>query len=179
MKRLSGVVIALALVLPAAAYGAENEHEDVIYLKDGSVIRGIIIERVPGETYKIEIAGGSVLVVDAREVERIIREEKKVAGGPVEPAAGKQQQNRRWFVSVQPAAGIIAGGEAEPFYGAEFTVGNRIKETYSAGLGFGYERLDSLNIIPVYTHNRLNFVKSQGTVVYPYFDVGYGFIIDD
>ena len=47
---------------------------DVVYLKNGSVIKGKIIEMTPGETIKIETADGSVFVYEMTEVERITKE---------------------------------------------------------------------------------------------------------
>lgn len=50
--------------------------EDVIYLKDGSVIRGEIIEFVPEDYYKIRITGGSELVFKINEISKITKESK-------------------------------------------------------------------------------------------------------
>ena len=33
---------------------AQESYEDVVYLKDGSIIRGMIIEQIPGKTIKIQ-----------------------------------------------------------------------------------------------------------------------------
>ena len=50
--------------------------EDVIYLKDGSVVRGEIIEFVPEDYYKIRITGGSELVFKINEISKITKESK-------------------------------------------------------------------------------------------------------
>ena len=49
-------------------------YEDVIYLKDGSVIYGTIIEQKPGDYYKVK-SGKSSMIIKADEVEMIKREE--------------------------------------------------------------------------------------------------------
>lgn len=54
---------------------AQNNMEDVMYLKNGNVYRGMIIEQVPGVNYKIQIAGGSVFTVTVSEVEKITKEQ--------------------------------------------------------------------------------------------------------
>ena len=59
MKVFTTVVLGAALLTPAAASG--EDYDDLIYLKDGGIIRGIIVEEVPGEIYKIQIAGGIIL----------------------------------------------------------------------------------------------------------------------
>lgn len=54
---------------------AQSMHmEDVVYLKDGSEIRGWIVEQVPNEYLKIELIGGSILVYRMEDVERIKKE---------------------------------------------------------------------------------------------------------
>jgi opacity protein-like surface antigen len=44
---------------------------DVIYLKDGGVIKGNIIETTPGKSYKIRTADGSIFVLIMEKIEKI------------------------------------------------------------------------------------------------------------
>jgi hypothetical protein len=46
----------------------------VVYLKNGSIYRGFITEQDPSSKLKIQIAGGSVIVVNTNEVEKITKE---------------------------------------------------------------------------------------------------------
>ena len=46
---------------------AQGNMQDVVYLKNGSIIRGEIIEMVSGETVKIMTVDGSVFVWDMEE----------------------------------------------------------------------------------------------------------------
>jgi len=75
MKNMKYVVVAAFLFFTAGAF-AQNNMEDVIYLKNGSVYRGMIIEQVPGVNYKVQIAGGSVFTVTVPEVEKITKEQR-------------------------------------------------------------------------------------------------------
>ena len=54
MKYLLSILCLFAFIFP-------NEYEDVIYLKDGSIIYGTIIEIKPNEYYKME-SGGEIYV---------------------------------------------------------------------------------------------------------------------
>ena len=56
---------------------AQSRLQDVVYLKNGSVIRGEIIEMVSGETVKIQTIDGSVFIHDLADVERFIKEQSK------------------------------------------------------------------------------------------------------
>ena len=48
--------------------------QDEVHLDDGSVIKGSILEMIPGETIKVEMADGSVFVYDMDEVSRVAKE---------------------------------------------------------------------------------------------------------
>ena len=53
---------------------AQVGYEDVVYLKNGSVIHGVIIEQVPNQTIKIQIKDKSVFVYSMDEIEKITKE---------------------------------------------------------------------------------------------------------
>ena len=50
---------------------------DVVHLKNGSIIKGIVIETIPNETIKIETADGSIFVYPFDEVQKITKETDK------------------------------------------------------------------------------------------------------
>lgn len=72
----------LASVLFASTLPAQQPMEDVVYLENGSVIRGTILEQTPGESLRIETRDGNIFVFDMEEVERITREAAVEIGGP-------------------------------------------------------------------------------------------------
>lgn len=83
-----------AVLLSAAAPPAEaQDRRDVVYLKNGSVVRGVIFEQVPGEYLRIETAAGNVFVFQMVEVERI---EREPAGEVVAPGA-RPVGLERWY----------------------------------------------------------------------------------
>lgn len=53
---------------------AQSKYQDVVYLKNGSILRGVIIELIPEETVTIEIIGNNVFVFRMEEVEKIVKE---------------------------------------------------------------------------------------------------------
>ena len=48
--------------------------EDVIYLNDGAVLRGIIVEQIPAVSYVITTANGATYKVDALSINKITKE---------------------------------------------------------------------------------------------------------
>jgi hypothetical protein len=184
------VVLGFSLLTPPAVLG--EVYEDVIYLKDGSVIRGVIVEEVPGETYKIELYGGSALVFEADEVEKIIREiDEGGTGGAYSSFYEYSSRYRSFlfgFAAVIGKHGDPGGGQTR--YGGEFTVGWRFHPLYAGALGFGYNRAapddywDSYNIaynfVPIYIHNRITYLRTEIIGLYGELDIGYGLVyIDD
>ncbi len=63
----------LFLVLSMASLAQQN-YDDVVYLKNGSVIRGVIIEQVPNVSLKLQTKDGNIFVYKMEEVERITKE---------------------------------------------------------------------------------------------------------
>ncbi|MDZ7822380.1 MAG: hypothetical protein U5N26_11595 [Candidatus Marinimicrobia bacterium] len=56
---------------------AKNKAEDVIYLHDGTIITGTIIEHIPNESIKILEEGGSVFVYKVSEIKKVTKKENK------------------------------------------------------------------------------------------------------
>lgn len=59
---------------------AQIEMEDVVYLKDGSIIRGQIIEQIPNVSVKIQTKDGSLFVYKMEKILKITKEPLKKAG---------------------------------------------------------------------------------------------------
>ena len=107
MTRGSAVwlVCVMVFAFAAAAPVFAQERVDVVYLKNGSVVRGTIVEQVPNESIKIETADGSVFVFKMSEVEKIVREpasSSRGTGRAVPPMAAS-------YVVVNPL-GIVEFG---------------------------------------------------------------------
>lgn len=61
------------LTLGFVSYGQTNM-EEVVYLKDGSSLRGTILEQIPNETLKIQTKDGSIFVCKFSDVLKITKE---------------------------------------------------------------------------------------------------------
>lgn len=82
MKNIASkiLVIILAVFCSASVFAQSlSDYIDVVYLKNGSMIKGIIVEQVPGKSLKIETSDGSQFVYMISEVEKFTRELKPVA----------------------------------------------------------------------------------------------------
>ncbi len=66
-------VIALFLIFPFLLI-AQNYEEDVVYLKNGSIIHGLIIEQIPNQSIKIQTKDNSIFFFKMEEIEKITKE---------------------------------------------------------------------------------------------------------
>jgi hypothetical protein len=107
---LMGMIILFSLLVYT-----QDSMEDVVYLKNGSIIRGIIIEQIPGESLRLKTRDGNIFVFSFDEVERIVKEESiEIREQRVTPiTSGSFGMNPDYGVSF----GAWLGGE---FYIEEF-----------------------------------------------------------
>ena len=69
------MVVMLMLLLGVSTSFAQ-EYEDVVYLKDGGIRRGMILEQVPGESVKLKTAYGEIFFIKWSNIFKIGKEEK-------------------------------------------------------------------------------------------------------
>ena len=140
MKKL---LILLAFVAISMGAIAQNNMRDVVYLKNGGITKGIIIEQVPNESLKIQTADGSVFVYKFSEISKITKESTQpnannvtsinqnytVQGGPIEHSRGDiQYVNGRSLTDNEVLALVgqdrfetYVGGRAQRAMGKSFT----------------------------------------------------------
>ena len=74
MLRFTRILVACLTAFVATTPLFAQPLEDVVYLKDGTIVRGIIIEQIPGESLKIQTQGGSVFLYTLDEIAKIVKE---------------------------------------------------------------------------------------------------------
>lgn len=101
-------LLIVCAVVCSVFYVAAQQLEDVVYLKNGSVIRGTILEQVPGKTLKIMTNDGSQFVYKIAEVEKMTKE----------PARYQQQyqQPQQQPVYQQPQQPVYQQPQQQPAY---------------------------------------------------------------
>lgn len=71
-------VVTILVIITSVTNGAlaqNANYEDVVYLKNGSIIHGTIIEQIPNESLKVKTKDGSVFVYNLSEVSKLSKEE--------------------------------------------------------------------------------------------------------
>jgi hypothetical protein len=75
MGHLSTTALIIASLLGLASSVIAQNLEDVIYKKDGSVLRGVLVEQdFENGRYKIQLQGGSLFSVDKADIDKISKE---------------------------------------------------------------------------------------------------------
>ncbi len=101
---------------------------EVIYLKNGSIIHGIIIEEIPNKTIKIQTPDKNIFVYNINEVEKINQEAEEI----IPPK--KIEKHEHFFSNKKNNYFSIATGVGSS-YG---DIGIRLQARHGRKLGFGY-----------------------------------------
>lgn len=156
MKKKFAFVI--ALLLSSASLMAQKNVETV-YLKNGSVIRGTIIEQVPGQSLKVQTKDGSVFVYQMDEVERIAKEVQSTTSASV----GQYGHGHRGLdFTMEGGVAVGKGGNASGVGGIE--LGKRFNQNFYWGVGLRVSGGGSSDVqIPITTTFKALFpVTSSG-----------------
>lgn len=162
---------------------AQTQYIDVIYLKNGSKVKGTIIEFVPTISYTIRTADSSIFVFKVEEIAKIAKEEVKP---PVESKKEKSSQDS----FIPGYRGIVEGGfgAGTGLYGLNtacfaFSNGYQFNENLYAGVATGLNYYpsngsgaDGFGLIPFYADARYSFLPQNP--VSPYASLGAGFSFD-
>ena len=73
-KMSKKLFVLFAILVSGFAIFAQSEMRDVVYLKNGSVVKGTIIEQVIGESLRIDTPEGSIFFYKMDEIEKIGKE---------------------------------------------------------------------------------------------------------
>ena len=168
MKRL--FLSLLACLMFACLAEAQRTH-DTIYLKNGSILYGQIIEELPDTQVKIRLRDGSLLICPYSDLERI------------ESSTGRAsfyEEPRTPYLNWHLDAGYLFGPSERQHAGAFVSYGARFSRVLFLGLGSGVmcDRAESADlVIPIYGHLRA-YLPVRGPIK-PFVDLrpGYGFTL--
>lgn len=164
----------LFVVLSTLAF-AQSNYQDVVYLKNGSVIRGIIVEQVPNQSIKIETADKSIFVYKMEEIEKLAKEGRQSRALISEVKPGYQG-------IVEVGYGIKTGDYGLNVLKFNIINGYRINNNFAVGLGTGIRHYteggESATLIPIFADLRAN-ITSKNIAPYVAFGIGYSFNASD
>lgn len=190
MKNLKKVLLLLIVGLTFNGFSQSiGDYYDVVHLNNGSTIRGIIIEQIPGQSIKIRLNDGSEMVFQVSEVAKFTRETS--SGNIMNTSSAKNDNNNvvdsnkvKWMDIFKEKkkgyffeADVLMGGTGTAL---RVTNGYRFGRFGILGLALGSENLNPDNNGYVnYSAISLNIVYSGEILnkrVTPFYQIeaGYG-----
>jgi len=145
MKKALGLII--FILLSTIAFSQED-YQDVVYLKNGSIIHGMIIEQVPNVSIKIQTNDRNVFFYKIEEVEKITKELK--------PSDVKQKNLKKQY----PIKGIIAQVNYV-LHGASVQA-NYLIHPFSIGIGVGVNKsYEGGTHVPFFLDGKFYFTNTR------------------
>lgn len=157
--------------------------QEAVHLKNGSIIRGTVIEQIIGQSLKVQTADGSIFVYQMDEVEKITKENRMQPARTASLAPAGNITGYRGFVDFGFTKGLGDSGENR----FELTTSHGYQFTpyffTGAGLGIHYYmdmwwNDENIPFIPLFIDLRGNLM--QGSIV-PFIGLkgGYSLVVDD
>lgn len=160
MKFLRIILPVCLILLMMNGLKAQSNKSDAVYLTNGSILRGKIIENVVGKYVKIEIVGSSILMIPEKDVDHIIMREAI----PV-----KIRESKPAGVEVLPDITLYGGSSSTG--GFTTITSYRFRFRLSAGAGIGIEWFKTAGL-PVFADLKYNFLKG-GLTPFIFTQAGY------
>jgi len=165
--------VAILLFISTNAF-SQTDYQDVVYLKNGSIIRGMIIEQVPNQSLKIETADRNVFVFQMDEIEKITKEPKVIDRSKTSEEGAGSFYDKGYQGVIDAGYAFGVGDFGLDFIKLNIIHGYRANDNFALGIGTGiryYSDLESI-FVPVFADFRANFNTSN---VSPYLVVNLGY----
>ena len=164
MKKLFLTLILAFATLTSFA----QKYSETVYLKNGSMIKGTIIEEIPNKSLKLETRDGSIFVYKMDEVEKITKEVKNRRNEYL----NNLDLGFKSFVDFGGVIGSQNGGRLE----ASASFGSQINQYIyiGGGLGVNYYTHRDAFVYPLFAEAKV-YVPTN-TIIHPFVSLrpGYG-----
>ena len=187
------ILLAAIIILSVTVLIAQTK--DIVYLKNGSVIKGSILEMIPDKTIKIQTADGNIFVYNMSEVEKIGKDTAAPAPETKPAVERPSNQGQPSYESQRGYQGQSSSEGAGPKFsiygGVSLPLGNFAKKWgegddkglgaaktgWSAGIQFVTGGTVGLIIDGNYSQNKLDLPTSYTTMPGKYEWVGWSSIL--
>lgn len=169
------LLLLFALLAAFSIQCIAQSYTEVVYLKNGSIIRGIVIEQVPNKSLKIKTADGSIFAYAMDEVEKITKE-AYYAKGNHNYGTGYSLKGYKGFVETGYTFDL-SDCNAERFT-ISTTHGYQFNNYLFVGGGIGLNLYTDADLysVPVFASFRANFMNKKIT---PFADIKSGYAAGD
>ena len=167
----------ISLILAFNLSFGQNNMEDVVYLKNGSIIRGTIIEQIPNQSIKIQTKDRSVFVFKFDEIEKFTKEnlisENPTTTTTITPKI--KDFKKKGYINIteinyNPGTGSTNTGNYT--IGFKTVNGYQLNEHLSLGIGLGIDGNKNQTLLPITADIRGTILKG---VVSPVINMNVGY----
>jgi hypothetical protein len=182
MKKLSIKLFTIIFIFNYSIGYGQTNMEDVVYLKNGSIIRGIIIEQIPNQSLKIQTADRNVFVFKIEEVEKMTKENL-----PSNPIVVDEYKKKGYIniTEINFCPGVTGSKINEVkvqnqdlSFGFKTVNGYQANEHFSIGLGLGIDKYQNATLLPITLDMRVPVVKGKSSPVFN-FAIGHAAGLND
>ncbi len=169
MKRL---FLALILLFFTTCLVFSQERIEVIHLKNGSIIKGEIVEFKPNQYLKIETDNGSSIICEYNNIDKILREKPNKDDSTLKAKSNKDNfltKGYRGFVYGNVIIGNLIGGSLTSIHGAQLN--NHIFLGGGTGLRIANDFGGDHIAIPIFANFRYDICNYFST---PYLELSAG-----
>lgn len=154
MKKL--LLLAVMLIVSMSVFS--RTCPETVYLKNGSVIKGVIVEYQPEKSVKILTSDNSVFVCNVDDIEKVTRE-------PIDVVSTKgylaPQKGYRFFFAADQMIGDMTGFKFTTTHGVQFN--NKIFLGGGVGFCVADDDVEFYLSIPVYANFRFDILNKKTT----------------
>ncbi len=173
-KQMKYVAVFLFFLFAGQAYAQKGNTESVVYLKNGIVYRGKIVDQVFNESITVQISTGEKIKVPVEDVQKVSEEKAKIVKPPF------HYPGRQFFFQGQVMLGFLEEG-------FRLTAGYRLGQfgILGGGVGVDFFQLGYASNVnntdpyagiyfPVFVHYEGDILKKRVTPFYSV-EAGYAF----
>ena len=186
MKKKFQILTFFAFALIYFSSFGQNNMEDVVYLKNGSIIRGIIIEQVPNQNIKIQTKDRNIFVFKYNEIEKMTKENLPTDNS--NNSSNVTDFKKSGFINlteINYSAGV-GNVKIEDYkfknddnsFGFRTINGYQFNENFSIGIGIGIDKYKNTTFLPITFDGRTTILKGKISPVFAA-NIGYAFGLND
>ena len=174
--------LALMTVQTVIGQSVGSEIVDIVWLKDGSKLRGTILKWDLERGMEFKLLTGAEILIPKKDIHRVMQDIPSADGSSfgntyVKPPKIYNFKEKGWYQNSSGFINFSFSGGA----GIHHAMGYRFNRLFGVGLGTGIETHDFdavRNIIPIYAEVR-GFLLPKKITPYYAFKIGYGIALRD
>ncbi len=174
------IALMMFLLMGTFTFCLAQQIQEVVYLKNGSVIRGTIIEQIPNSSLKIQTNDGSIFAYEMNEVEKITKESSPKGTTYTYNGSSRLDGNgaKRGYRGFMDLGYTIGTGGWVDTNRLEFATSHGYQFNpyfyLGAGAGVHYYHQADLVEIPIFADFRVDILNHRIT---PYIDFRIGYTV--